>query len=146
MRTIEADYLVVGAGAMGMAFIDTLVSETEARVVVMDRHDASGGRDDAVNNELCVPVPHPDTDLDWLRLALADCSNQLSWFDDPELMSWLSAARLDLCGHLIGHLLPSASARPRVRDRILTIAKSVFSATVTKLDQLVAAEAALAAP
>lgn len=37
MHTIEADYLVVGAGAMGMAFIDTLVTETEARVVV-DRH------------------------------------------------------------------------------------------------------------
>ena len=43
MRTIEADYLVVGAGAMGMAFIDTLVSETEARVVVVDRHHAPGG-------------------------------------------------------------------------------------------------------
>jgi hypothetical protein len=31
MHTIEADYLVIGAGApSGMAFIDTLVSETEA--------------------------------------------------------------------------------------------------------------------
>ncbi|OBI99255.1 hypothetical protein A5625_04485 [Mycobacterium sp. 1465703.0] len=43
MHTIEADYLVVGAGAMGMAFIDTLVSETQARVVVVDRHHAPGG-------------------------------------------------------------------------------------------------------
>src|SRR5690348_2772551 len=43
MRTIEADYLVVGAGAMGMAFIDTLVSETDASVVVVDRHHAPGG-------------------------------------------------------------------------------------------------------
>ena len=43
MHTIEADYLVVGAGAMGMAFIDTLVSETEARVVVVDRNHAPGG-------------------------------------------------------------------------------------------------------
>ncbi|OBI36540.1 NAD(P)-binding protein [Mycobacterium colombiense] len=102
--------------------------------------------DDAVKNELCVPLPHPDTDVDWLRLALADYSNQLRWFDDPELMSWLSAARLDLFGHLIGHLLPSASAKPRVRMRILGIAKSVFSATATKLDRLMAAEAALAAP
>ncbi len=109
-------------------------------------HVEAAYSDDAVKNELCVPLPHPDTDLDWLRLALADYSNQLSWFDDPELMSWLSAARLDLFGHLIGHLLPSASAKPRVRDRILSIAKSVFSATATKLDQLMAAEAALAAP
>ncbi len=43
MHTIEADYLVVGAGAMGMAFLDTLVSETEARVVVVDRNHAPGG-------------------------------------------------------------------------------------------------------
>ena len=40
---IEADYLVVGAGAMGMAFTDTLVSETEARVVVVDRGHQPGG-------------------------------------------------------------------------------------------------------
>jgi hypothetical protein len=109
-------------------------------------HVEAAYRDDAVKNELCVPLPHPDTDLDWLRLALADYTNQLRWFDDPELMSWLSAARLDLFGHLIGHLLPAASAKPRVRERILSIAKSVFSATATKLDQLMAAEAALAAP
>jgi len=30
MRTIEADYPVVGAGGMGTAFIDTLVTETSA--------------------------------------------------------------------------------------------------------------------
>lgn len=101
--------------------------------------------EDALRNELCVPLPHPDTDVDWLRLALADYGNQLRWFDDPDLMAWLSTARLDLFGHLIGHLLPSGSAKPRVRDRILSIAKSVFSATAAKLEQLMAAEAALAA-
>lgn len=111
-------------------------------------HVEAAYRGDAVKNELCVPLPHPDTDLDWLRLALADYTNQLRWFDDPELMSWLSAARLDLFGHLIGHLLPSASAaaKPRVRERILSIARSVFSATITRLDQLMVAESALAAP
>lgn len=105
-------------------------------------HVEAAYRDDSLRNELCVPLPHPDTDLDWLRVALADYSNQLRWFDDPDLMSWLSTARLDLFGHLIGHLLPSASAKPRVRDRILSIAKSVFSATATKLDRLTAGEAA----
>ena len=43
MRTIEADYLVVGAGAMGMAFTDTLVSESTASVVMVDRNDRPGG-------------------------------------------------------------------------------------------------------
>src|SRR5882724_2245086 len=42
-RTIETDYLVVGSGAMGMAFTDTLVSETDASVVVVDRNDQPGG-------------------------------------------------------------------------------------------------------
>lgn len=41
--TIEADYLVVGAGAMGLAFADTLVSESDATVVVVDRNDRPGG-------------------------------------------------------------------------------------------------------
>jgi hypothetical protein len=40
---IEADYLVVGAGAAGMAFVDTLVAETDARVVMVDRRAAPGG-------------------------------------------------------------------------------------------------------
>lgn len=108
-------------------------------------HVEAGYGDDARRNELCVPLPHPDTDVDWLRLALADYTNQLRWFDDPELMTGLSGARLDLFGHLIGHLLPSASAKPRVRARILGIAKSVFAATAARLGELLAAEAALAA-
>lgn len=43
MQTIHADYLVVGAGAMGMAFVDTLITETDATVVLVDRNDQPGG-------------------------------------------------------------------------------------------------------
>ena len=102
--------------------------------------------DDTTRNQLCVPLPHPDTDLDWLRLARADYGNQLRWFDDPDLTAWLSASRLDLFGHLVGQLLPPASAKPRVRDRILGVAKTVLSATAAKLDELVVDDASLAAP
>lgn len=42
-RTLAADYLVVGAGAMGLAFTDTLVDESDATVVVVDRNDRPGG-------------------------------------------------------------------------------------------------------
>ena len=102
--------------------------------------------DDAVKNWLCVPLPHPDSDLDWLRVALADYGNQLRWLEDPDLTAWLAAARLDLFGHLMGHLLAPPSAKPRVRDRVLSMAKSALSATATKLDQLMVEEASLAAP
>lgn len=102
--------------------------------------------DDAVKNRLCMPLPHPDTDLDWLRIALADYGNQLRWMEDPDLTAWLAGARLDLFGHLMGHLLAPASAKPRVQDRIRGMAKSALSATATKLDQLMVQEASLTAP
>lgn len=102
--------------------------------------------DDATKNELCVPLPHPDTDLDWVRVALADYGNQLRWFDDADLTAWLSGGRLDFFGHLVRQLLPPASAKPRVRERLLSIAKSVLSATAAKLDELILDEASVAAP
>jgi hypothetical protein len=40
---IETDYLVVGAGAMGLAFADTLVTECDARITIVDRHGQPGG-------------------------------------------------------------------------------------------------------
>ena len=43
MTSISADYLVIGGGAMGMAFTDTLVAETDATIAVVDRHHQPGG-------------------------------------------------------------------------------------------------------
>ncbi len=42
-RVLEADYLVVGAGATGMAFTDALIDHSDATVVVVDRRHAAGG-------------------------------------------------------------------------------------------------------
>lgn len=42
--TLDADYLVIGAGAMAMAFVDTLLSEDpDATVLMVDRHHRPGG-------------------------------------------------------------------------------------------------------
>jgi len=43
VREVETDYLVVGAGASGMAFADTLLAHTEADVVLVDRRHRPGG-------------------------------------------------------------------------------------------------------
>ncbi|MEW1821579.1 NAD(P)-binding protein [Arthrobacter sp. NPDC080031] len=43
MAAIEADYLVVGSGAAGMAFADVLLHETDHTMVTVDRHHAPGG-------------------------------------------------------------------------------------------------------
>src|SRR4051794_11724243 len=40
---LETDYLVVGAGALGMAFVDTLIEHSDADVVMIDRRHRPGG-------------------------------------------------------------------------------------------------------
>ena len=42
-RSVEADYLVVGAGASGMAFTDALLDHSDARVALVDRRHGVGG-------------------------------------------------------------------------------------------------------
>ena len=42
-RTIETDYLVIGAGAMGMAFTDALIDHADVHVTLVDRRHAAGG-------------------------------------------------------------------------------------------------------
>jgi len=42
-RRLETDYLVVGAGAMGMAFTDALVDHADVHVTLVDRRHAAGG-------------------------------------------------------------------------------------------------------
>lgn len=43
MPDFETDYLVVGSGAVGMAFADTLIDESDAHVTIVDRHGKPGG-------------------------------------------------------------------------------------------------------
>jgi hypothetical protein len=42
-HTLDADYLVVGAGASGMAFVDSLIDHADTRVVIVDRRHGPGG-------------------------------------------------------------------------------------------------------
>ena len=43
MPSLKTDYLVVGAGAMGMAFTDALVDRADVHVTLVDRRHAAGG-------------------------------------------------------------------------------------------------------
>ena len=42
-KEFATDYLVVGAGAMGMAFTDVLLSETDATITIVDSKANPGG-------------------------------------------------------------------------------------------------------
>ena len=43
LNTLQTDYLVIGSGAVGLAFADTLLQETDARITIVDRHGKPGG-------------------------------------------------------------------------------------------------------
>ena len=40
---VDVDYLVVGAGAMGMAFVDALTGAADVSVAIVDRRYGAGG-------------------------------------------------------------------------------------------------------
>ncbi len=40
---LSTDYLIIGSGALGMAFADQLLTETDANMVIVDRRHAPGG-------------------------------------------------------------------------------------------------------
>lgn len=58
-------------------------------------HIEAAYTDSADKNRLCTPVPHPDSDIDFLRTALANSLNQVAWAADTNLQDWLQGARLD---------------------------------------------------
>src|SRR5947207_1564971 len=43
MQSLDTDYLVVGAGAMGMAFTDALIDNADVHVTLVDRRHTAGG-------------------------------------------------------------------------------------------------------
>jgi hypothetical protein len=43
MTPIDTDYLIVGAGAAGLAFADALITESDADLVIVDRRERPGG-------------------------------------------------------------------------------------------------------
>jgi hypothetical protein len=43
MKTIETDYLVIGAGTAGLAFADSLLAQSDAHITIVDRHGKPGG-------------------------------------------------------------------------------------------------------
>jgi len=88
--------------------------------------------DDNVKNELCTPVPHPDTHLDWLRLAIADNRNQMRWQEDPELATWLDTCRLDV----VAGQRPPIPDNPRVRERALRLIKVTLQAANDRVETL----------
>ena len=88
--------------------------------------------DDSVRNTLCVPIPHPDTDLDWLRTTLQTNRAYLRWSEDDDLQEWLDNARLNL----VRYFSPKLPAEPAVREEARRQRHSAAGTINAKLEQL----------
>jgi len=56
--------------------------------------------DPVVKNELTTVIPHPNTDLDWMRVTMSNALNSARWRENEELAAWLQASRLDAFSEL----------------------------------------------
>jgi hypothetical protein len=93
-------------------------------------HVEAAYADDDTRNALCRPIPNPEVPLDWLRMMLTYNGNQLRWFDEPEMMTWLDSARLNILSHA------TAAVSPRAREKIIGVLRSQLHKTNDKLEQL----------
>ncbi len=75
------------------------------------------GFDESAKNDLCEPIPHPNSALDWLGMTLAEQRNEVSWIETPELMDWLAESRLNLTAGMFRPILQ----RERARERLLAM-------------------------
>jgi hypothetical protein len=77
-------------------------------------HIEAAYQDEALKNELCMPVPHPDTYIDYLLTSLADLQNQGLWAHDGALQAWLQRSRLDYLRQLPSLIEGDAEAAMRM--------------------------------
>lgn len=96
----------------------------------------STGRDDPELNALAVPVPHPDTPIDWLRIALSDNLAELSWLRDAALSDWLRVSRLNLLRDAFAWL----PAEPDGREEVVQGIESALGSMNERLVALMAGD------
>ncbi len=108
-QVLTADYVVIGAGATTMAFVDTLLSETDASVIIVDRHHRPGGHwNDAypfvrLHSPACfygvnsAPLGQNRVDQTGLNrgnLELASAAEIVAYFDDVMRHRFLPSGRV----------------------------------------------------
>ena len=110
MGTIETDYLVVGAGATGMAFTDTLIGEADVDVVMVDRRHSPGGH---WNDDYPFVRLHQPSAL--YGVASRTLGNDRIDTEGPNAGCYERATAAELCDYyrrvLDEHLLPSGQVR-----------------------------------
>lgn len=110
MAESETDYLIIGAGAVGMAFADTLLDETDAHITFVDRHAKPGGhwndaypfvtlhQPSAFYGVNSTPLGHPEKDKIGLNkgyYGLATGSEVCAYYENIMAKRFLPSGRVD---------------------------------------------------
>jgi hypothetical protein len=141
---LETDYLVVGAGAMGMAFTDALIDHADVHVTLVDRRHAAGGHwldaypfvqlhqasvfygvASTVLGSGAVQVSGPEAGLQERA-----CQSQIqAYYDDILRRRFIGSGRVTFLGgseyraegssHLVTSLLSGETVRVDVRRRVV---------------------------
>ena len=138
VRRIDPDAITLDQGAVPTS-VSTLQSVRTCQQVfsaAFVAHVEAAYDDEALKNELCRPIAHPDTDRDFLRTTIADARNERRWADEPELQRWLDGARLDWLRQ-VGPALPNEEAE---RAAALAARRDAVGAMAEKLELLLARE------
>jgi len=99
VEVLEADYLVVGAGAAGMAFTDALIDHADAHVVMVDRRHSVGGHWlDAY------PFVRLHQASAFYGVASTPLGEGLIQPDGPEAGLHERATAPEICAYRLGHL------------------------------------------
>ena len=96
-------------------------------------HIEAAYQDEAERNELCTAIPHPDSDIDWLHLTLANAINTARWNSDSDLGAWLRGSRLDA----YSQATPGGDPNPDQLEILRKIGQHVPGA-ITNLQRLLA--------
>ena len=95
-------------------------------------HVEAAYSDDPTKNDICVPTPHPDREIDLLDNMLAHARNARRWGGDAGLRTWLAGSRLDWLGRL-GQRTPS---NPEEQDTALAQSIAATDVMVERLSAL----------
>ena len=107
---IETDYLVVGAGAAGMAFTDALIADSDAEVVMVERRHVPGGHWNDAYPFVRLHQPSANYGVNSVRLG-----NDSIDTTGPNAGFYERATGIEVCEYfhrvLDEHLLPSGRVR-----------------------------------
>lgn len=106
-----------------------LTSLSAAMIAFIEAHND----DEAIKNELCVPVPMGDTVADYVPLILGNMANQQRQSQDGDLRAWLRKARLDGFSGLIASVVPEDAAKLAIVQRLREAGPAAF-ANLTRID------------